>query len=147
MCDYSLSAVASRPAKVGETLVSTYFRGTPSHGFAVPHEESVAVCLLPGTELVFEGNVKYRGGWFRSKTAGYSVAKFCKIDPEIPHKHHDGLEFPWKHGSRSITRAGTTCEGAANAHNEQKTQGGRATRRSRLPDKPGTDLIVESVFG
>jgi hypothetical protein len=94
MCDYSLSAVASRPAKVGETLVSTYFRGTPSHGFAVPHEESVAVCLLPGTELVFEGNVKYRGGWFRSKTAGYSVAKFCKIDPEIPHKHHDGLEFP-----------------------------------------------------
>jgi hypothetical protein len=94
MCDYSLSAVASRPAKVGETLVSTYFRGTPSHGFAVPHEESVAVCLLPGTELVFERNVKYRGGWFRSKTAGYSVAKFCKIDPEIPHKHHDGLEFP-----------------------------------------------------
>jgi len=94
MCDYSLSAVASRPAKVGETLVSTHFRGTPSQGFAAPHEENVAVCLLPGTELVFERNVKYRGGWFRSKTAGYSVAKFCKIDPEIPQRHHDGLAFP-----------------------------------------------------
>ncbi len=94
MCDYSLSAVASRPAKVGETLVSTFFRGTPSQGFAAPREENVAVCLLPGTELVFEGNVKYRGGWFRNKTAGYSVAKFCKIDPEVPHRHHDALEFP-----------------------------------------------------
>jgi hypothetical protein len=94
MCDYSLSAVASRPAKVGETLVSTYFRGTPSHGFAAPHEENVAVCLLPGTELVFEGNVKYQGGWFKYKIAGYSVAKFCKIEPEIPNRHHDGLEFP-----------------------------------------------------
>jgi len=94
MCDYSLHALATRPAKVGETLVSTYFRGTPSYGFAAPHEESVAVCLLPGTELVFEANVKYRGGWFRNKTVGFSVAKFCKIDPEIPNRHHDALEFP-----------------------------------------------------
>ncbi len=94
MCDYSLHAVASRPAKIGETLVSTYFRGTSSHGFAAPNEESVAVCLLPGTELAFERNVKYGGGWFRSQTVGYSVAKFCKIDPDTPHRHHDGLEFP-----------------------------------------------------
>jgi hypothetical protein len=27
MCDYSLHAVASRPAEVGETLVTTTFRG------------------------------------------------------------------------------------------------------------------------
>ena len=94
MCDYSMHAVASRPAEVGETLVSTYFRGTPSHGFAAPNEKRVAVCLLSGTELAFEGNVKYRGGWFRSKAVGHSVAKFCKIDPETPHRHHDGLEFP-----------------------------------------------------
>ena len=28
MCDYSLHAVASRPAEVGEELVTTRFRGT-----------------------------------------------------------------------------------------------------------------------
>jgi hypothetical protein len=89
-----MHAIASRPAEVGETLVSTCFRGTSSRGFAASEEEGVAVCLLPGTELAFERNVKYRWGWFRSKTVGYSVAKFCKIDPDIPHKHHDGLEFP-----------------------------------------------------
>ncbi len=94
MCDYSMHAVASRPAEVGETLVSTHFRGTSSHGFAAPNEEGVAVCLLSGTELAFERNVKYGGGWFRSKTVGYSVAKFCKIDPATPYRYHDGLEFP-----------------------------------------------------
>ena len=94
MCDYSMHAVASRPAKVGETLISTHFRGTSSHGFAAPNEKSIAVCLLPGTELAFERNVKYGGGWFRSKTVGYSVAKFCKIDPATPYRYHDGLEFP-----------------------------------------------------
>jgi hypothetical protein len=89
-----MHAIASRPAEVGETLVSSCFRGTSSRGFAALNDEGVAVCLLPGTELAFERKVKYRRGWFRSKTVGFSVAKFCKIDPDIPHKHHDGLEFP-----------------------------------------------------
>jgi hypothetical protein len=34
MCDYSLHAVATRPARVGETLVTTVFRGTSTRGFA-----------------------------------------------------------------------------------------------------------------
>ena len=34
MCDYSLHALATRPAKVGETLISTTFRGTSTRGFA-----------------------------------------------------------------------------------------------------------------
>jgi hypothetical protein len=94
MCDYSLHAVASRPAKVGETLISTSFRGTSTLGFASPAEEGVAVCLLPGTELAFERNVKYRGSWFRSYTVDFSVAKFCKIAPEMLCQHHDALAFP-----------------------------------------------------
>jgi hypothetical protein len=53
MCDYSLHAVASRPAKVGETLVTTSFYGTSTRGFAAKEEPGVAVCLLPGTELAF----------------------------------------------------------------------------------------------
>ena len=94
MCDYSLHAVASRPAKVGEALVSTCFRGSATLGFASPAEEGVAVCLLPGTELAFERNVRYRGGWFKSHTVNFSVAKFCKIAPEVPCQHHDALAFP-----------------------------------------------------
>ena len=94
MCDYSLHAVASRPAKVGETLVSAHFRGSGTLGFASPAEEGIAVCLLPGTELAFERNVKYQGGWFKSHTVNFSVAKFCKIAPEILCQHHDALAFP-----------------------------------------------------
>ena len=94
MCDYSLHAIASRPAEVGETLISTNFRGVSTLGFASPAEEGVAVCLLPGTELAFEKNVKYRAGWFRSHSLNFNVAKFCKISPDVPGQHHDALAFP-----------------------------------------------------
>jgi hypothetical protein len=94
MCDYSLHAVASRPAKVGETLVSTSFRGAQTLGFAAPEEQDVAVCLMPGTELAFEENVKCRGSWFRSRVIGYRVAKFCKTNTQVISAHHDSLEFP-----------------------------------------------------
>ena len=36
MCDYSLHAVASRPTKVGETLVTTSFYGTSTRGGRAP---------------------------------------------------------------------------------------------------------------
>jgi hypothetical protein len=94
MCDYSLHAIASRPARVGEALVSTHFRGSATLGFASPAEKSVAVCLLPGTELAFETNVRYRAGWFKSRTVNFNVAKFCKIAPEVLCQHHDALAFP-----------------------------------------------------
>jgi hypothetical protein len=94
MCDYSLHAVQSRSAKVGETLISTHFRGAATLGFASPQEEGVAVCLLPGTELAFENNVRYRGGWFWSRAVNFKVAKFCKIASEVPSQHHDALAFP-----------------------------------------------------
>jgi hypothetical protein len=43
MCDYSLHALASRPAKVGETLVTTTFPRTPTRGFAAESEPGVAL--------------------------------------------------------------------------------------------------------
>jgi hypothetical protein len=94
MCDYSLHAIASRPAKVGETLISTNFRGASTLGFASPAEEGVAVCLLPGTELAFESNVRSRARWFRSRSLNFNVAQFCKIAPDVPGQHHDALAFP-----------------------------------------------------
>jgi hypothetical protein len=94
MCDYSLHAVASRPAKVGETLVTTSFYGTSTRGFAAKDEPGVAVCLLPGTELAFEHEVKYNRNWLLTKGTGFCVARFCEVDPHAPHQHHDALSFP-----------------------------------------------------
>ena len=52
MCDYSLHYVASRPAKVGDKLITTRFRESSTRGFAAVGEPNVAVCLLPGTEIL-----------------------------------------------------------------------------------------------
>ena len=94
MCDYSLHAVASRPAKVGEMLVTTSFYGTSTRGFAAKEEPGVAVCLLPGTELAFEQDVSYNRYWLSTKSTGFHVARFCAIQPRAPEQHHDALAFP-----------------------------------------------------
>ena len=60
MCDYSLDFVASRPAKVGDKLVTTKFKNSVTRGFAAVEEPTVAVCVLPGTEIAFEREVEYR---------------------------------------------------------------------------------------
>ena len=94
MCDYSLHAVATRPAQVGETLVSTTFRGTSTRGFASESAPAVAVCMLPGTELAFAENVRYDNRWIWTKSVNFRVGKFGEIDPDVPHRHHDAIEFP-----------------------------------------------------
>lgn len=91
MCDYSLNVVVSRPAKVGETLVTTSFNGTSTRGFAAKLEPNAAVCLLPGTELAFERDVRYDRNWLSNKSTGFSVARFCEIEPGA---WHDALSFP-----------------------------------------------------
>ena len=58
MCDYSLHNVVSRPAKVGDKLVMTRFCDSITRGFATVDEPNVAVCLLPGTEVAFENDVR-----------------------------------------------------------------------------------------
>jgi hypothetical protein len=94
MCDYSLHAVASRPAKVGETLVTKTFRGTSTRGCASESKPEVAVCMLPGTELAFEEDIKYDERWIWTKTMSFRVGKFGVIEPDNPHQHHDAIEFP-----------------------------------------------------
>ena len=53
MCDYSLHYVASRPAKIEDKLIVTTFKNSITRGFAAVGEPTVAVCLLPGTEIAF----------------------------------------------------------------------------------------------
>jgi hypothetical protein len=99
MCDYSLQHVASRPAKVGDILVSTRFSNSITGGFAAVGEPNVAVCLLPGTEVAFEKEVEYerRGlfsNWIPGKKLGEKLARFRQVKKEQLHAHHDALEFP-----------------------------------------------------
>jgi hypothetical protein len=94
MCDYSLYAMATRPAQVGETLITTTFRGTSTRGFASENEPAVAVCMLPGTELAFAEEVKYDSRWIWTRAINFRVGKFGTIDPHLPHRHHDAIEFP-----------------------------------------------------
>jgi hypothetical protein len=92
MCDYSLHALANRPAEVGETLISSQFPSTTTRGFASPNEPQVAVCLRPGTEVAFANNVK-TGGLFFTKEIGDRLARFRQVDIDQPARHHDALEF------------------------------------------------------
>jgi hypothetical protein len=96
MCDYSLEHVESRPAKVGDQLVSTVFSNSITRGFAEEGNPQVAICLLPGTELVFERDVEcdHALGFFPTKKMGENTARFRRINPDRPHEHHDALEFP-----------------------------------------------------
>ena len=97
MCDYSLRLVASRPAKIGDKLVTTKFNNTLTGGFAGVYEPTVAVCLLPGTEVAFEREVECENIFkvFRSqKLIRQKVARFRQINLEEPNVHHDALEFP-----------------------------------------------------
>jgi hypothetical protein len=56
MCDFSLHYIKSRPAKVGDKLITCNF-GTGTRGFAASEDADLAVCLLPGTELSFASEV------------------------------------------------------------------------------------------
>jgi hypothetical protein len=100
MCDYSLHGVATRPAKVGDKLKTTQFLNSITRGFAAIEEPNVAVCLLPGTELVFDNEVEFEGGlslllvnWSRSGKINDKVARFRQVNTEKPYVHHDALEF------------------------------------------------------
>jgi hypothetical protein len=93
MCDFSLQAVRSRPAKVGDKLTTRDF-GTGTRGFAGKgQDQGVAVCVLPGTELALAS------GKISSTTNGRTVhqhgtAIFRQINLHTAAAHHDALEFP-----------------------------------------------------
>jgi hypothetical protein len=96
MCDYSLHLVASRPAKVGDKLITTEFAKSITRGFSAVGETEVAVCLLPGTEVAFDDDVRYERplNLFGNARVNHRVARFRQVNINDPHVHHDALEFP-----------------------------------------------------
>jgi hypothetical protein len=95
MCDYSLHNVASRPARVGDKLISTIFSTSCTRGFAAIGEPNVAVCLLTGTELAVEEDLKSESAYgFGYKRLAHKVARFRQVNKDQPNVHHDALELP-----------------------------------------------------
>ena len=108
MCDYSLELVSSRPAKVGDQLVSTSFPHTITRGFVSVDDPSVAVCVLPGTELAFEAEVRCETGRLIAwRWLGHKVARFRQVNKGQSNAHHDALEFP----DGSIVLLTQLCQG------------------------------------
>jgi hypothetical protein len=106
MCDYSLHAVKSRDAAIGDVLVTTKFNEgygmSQTVGLCTVAEKAKlcvqeATCLRPGTELRVEAPVRAKFQWlyvlFRWRTVNETTATFRKIHEDISAVHHDALEF------------------------------------------------------
>ncbi len=95
MCDYSLHHVKTRPAKVGDKLTTRDF-GRGTRGFAASEDESAAVCVLPGTELSFAGQVRCvrRSFVWSERVINHNTAIFRNVNQEYKWANHDALEFP-----------------------------------------------------
>jgi hypothetical protein len=81
MCDYSLHHVKTRPAKVGDQLITHRF-GSRTTGFSAPEDIGVAVCVLPGTgcrlPTTLNGRACDRGAEISSPTRSLFSAKLIK---------------------------------------------------------------------
>jgi hypothetical protein len=107
MCDYSLHAVASRSATIGDRLVTTSFVGTYARGFGAADECSV--CLDSGTELAFDEEVDWDMPFkmFRRKRSLRGLVRFCQIKLGKRLAHHDAIEFP----NGTVVLITCLCEG------------------------------------
>jgi hypothetical protein len=97
MCDYSLVDEKSRPATVGEKLITHRF-SLGTCGCASPEDCKTAGCVLPGTELAFATPVRCYGrggllGW-KPRVFKHATAIFRQVNKDYPRTHHDALEFP-----------------------------------------------------
>ena len=90
--------MSSRPAAVGDKLISTGFPNSTSKGFGACEDKTVAVCIMPGTEIAFADNIKsktFSGFWSVVETTyEHKVARFRQVDTHIAYRHHDALELP-----------------------------------------------------
>lgn len=87
MCDYSLEHYQSRPARHGEKYVSTRFQ-SGSIGFAVPGDQSVAVCMMYDTRVKLEGlpvSLASRLGLAAAETATFTRVEYGA--------YQDGVRF------------------------------------------------------
>ena len=166
MCDYSLHHVASRPAKVSDKLVTTKLARSSARGFAAVGElgaklvihdtpPQVAVCLLPGTELAFDDEVRYDRAFslLGNARVNHKVARFRQIELSDPHVQHDALEFPngqvLKLTQLVAGQTATVLQLPVAAQHPEHVETGHVARSSetrgalnRVPFKPGMASIL-----
>src|SRR5262249_607600 len=143
MCDYSLHFVASRPAKVGDRLVSTRFPNSITRGFAAVGEPDIAVCLLPGTELAFENEVEYDpalGSFLLNRKVRQKVARLRKVNNTQRQVHHDALEFP----DGQIVLLTRLCEGQRATVLQLPAVPAKHPGRGRATYSPSNDRVISS---
>ena len=149
MCDYSLHNVATRPAKVGDRLVTTQFADSITRGFADVGDPNVAVCLLPGTEVAFEKDIEFEGGlgfflnWKRSRRVGETVARFRQVHMDKPYVHHDALEFP--NGEFVLVTRLCRCRRTERRRVPPPRHRGRVRERHRVRGWPRLLLELEAL--
>ena len=108
MCDYSLENVTSRPAAAGQRLVTTNFISM-TRGFSEVGDPDVAICLLPGTEIAFDREVKAEPNYplLPKYRIGERTARFRQVALDKPRAHHDALEF----ANGEVVLLNRLCEG------------------------------------
>jgi len=83
-----------------------------TRGFAAADDTGLAVCVMPGTELAFAGDVACLPagllGW-KTRTINHQTAIFRQVNKDKMAAHHDALEFP-DGGTILLT---LLCEGQA----------------------------------
>jgi hypothetical protein len=87
MCDYSLEAYRSRPARLGEKYETHLFE-SHSIGFVAPGDPSTAVCMECDMKLRLEG-IPERVQRTKRVSADEDVT-FTRIEKGF---HHDGVRF------------------------------------------------------
>ena len=125
-----VSKLRSRPAKVGDKLVTRVF-GTGTRGFAAADDLGLAVCVMPGTEMAFAGEVMCLPtgllGW-KTRTINHQTAIFRQVNKDKSTAHHDALEFP---DGRTVLLT-LLCEGqTATVFNCRRSQQPRLKRMPR----------------
>jgi hypothetical protein len=87
MCDYSLEAYRSRPARLGEKYETRLFK-SHSIGFVAPGDPSTAVCMECDMKLRLEG-IPERVQRTKRVSANEDVT-FTRIEND---SHHDAVRF------------------------------------------------------
>jgi hypothetical protein len=143
MCDYSLHAVASRSATIGDRLVTTSFVGTYTRGFSAADEPGVAVCLGSGTEPAFDAEIDWDMPFkmFRRKCSLGRLVRFREISLSERHAHHDAIEFP----NGTIVLITRLCEGQSATVLQLPSTGASRFARDgygKIADPPAMDAAA-----